>query len=141
MGIKSTNLCGSCRTQVDLGEHMPIECRVSKELCCSVNNWIIELGIENSHLQCRHLIPALNAWADRAQYTTANPIAKQFPGYGCMDDLTTESSFYSQATWVVMCLVYFFDMLSLGVCTTRHWQTSGQLVQNKMSGLYLMEES
>ena len=25
--------------------------------------------------------------------------------------------------------MYFFDMLCLGVCTTRHWQTSGRLVQ------------
>ena len=23
----------------------------------------------------------------------------------------------------------FFDMLSMGICTTRHWQTSGPLVQ------------
>ena len=29
----------------------------------------------------------------------------------------------------LMCLVYFFDMLSMGVCTTRHWQMSGRLVQ------------
>ena len=27
------------------------------------------------------------------------------------------------------CLAYFFGMLSMGVCTTRHWQTSGPLVQ------------
>ena len=31
--------------------------------------------------------------------------------------------------WSLMCLDYFFDMLYLGVCTTRHWQTSGRLVQ------------
>ena len=68
-------------------------------------------------------------WTDWAQYTTVRPIATQFPGYGCMDDLTTESSFNSQATWVIMSLIYFFDMLSLGVCTTRHWQTSDRLVQ------------
>ena len=30
---------------------------------------------------------------------------------------------------VLMCLAYFFDMLSMGVCKTRHWQTSGRLVQ------------
>ena len=28
-----------------------------------------------------------------------------------------------------MCLDYFFDMLSLGVCIARHWQASGRLVQ------------
>ena len=26
-------------------------------------------------------------------------------------------------------LAYFFDMLAIGVCTTRHWQASGRLVQ------------
>ena len=29
---------------------------------------------------------------------------------------------------LLMCLVYFFGMLSTGVCTTRHWQTHGRLV-------------
>ena len=29
----------------------------------------------------------------------------------------------------LMCLAYFFDMLSLGVCTTRDWQTTGPPVQ------------
>ena len=29
----------------------------------------------------------------------------------------------------LMCLAYLFDMLSMGVCKTRHWQTSGRLVQ------------
>ena len=29
----------------------------------------------------------------------------------------------------LMCLTYLFDVLSMGVCTTRHWQTSGELVQ------------
>ena len=29
----------------------------------------------------------------------------------------------------LMCLTYYFDMLSMGVCTTRHWQTTGRLVQ------------
>ena len=52
-------------------------------------------------VQCRHLIPALNAWAACAKYTTACPIATQFPGHGCMDDLTTKRSFDSQTTWVV----------------------------------------
>ena len=28
-----------------------------------------------------------------------------------------------------MCLDYFFDMLPMGACKTRHWQTSGQPVQ------------
>ena len=35
----------------------------------------------------------------------------------------------SQGTWVVAVLGVFLDMLSRGVCTARHWQTSGRLVQ------------
>ena len=34
-------------------------------------------------LQCRHLFPALNAWAGRAKYTTAPTITTQFSGHGC----------------------------------------------------------
>ena len=29
----------------------------------------------------------------------------------------------------LICLAYFFDMLSMVVCTIRHWETSGRLVQ------------
>ena len=46
-----------------------------------------------------------------------------------MDDLTIERSFDPQATWVIDVLGLFFDMSSTGVCTARHWQTSGRLVQ------------
>ena len=46
----------------------------------------------------------------------------------CMDYLTTEHSFDSQDTWVIDVLG-LFDMLSMCVYTTRHWQTSGRLVQ------------
>ena len=46
----------------------------------------------------------------------------------CMDDLTTERIFDSQSTWVIDVLGYFLT-LSMGVCITRHWQTSGRLVQ------------
>ena len=34
-------------------------------------------------------------------YTTTRLIATQITRHGCMDDLTTESSTDSQATWVV----------------------------------------
>ena len=43
-----------------------------------------------------------------AEYTTVRPIATKFPGHGCMDDLTTERSFGSQATWVIDVLGVFF---------------------------------
>ena len=47
-----------------------------------------------------------------------------------MYHLITERSFDLQATWVSYVLgFYLFDMLSMGFCTTRYWQTSGRLVQ------------
>ena len=66
-----------------------------------------------------------------AEYTTACPIANQFSGsgHGCMHDLTTEHSFDSQVTWVIHVLGLLFDILSMDVCTTRHYRTSGRLVQ------------
>ena len=33
--------------------------------------------------------------------TAAYPIATQFPGHGCINDLTTECIFDSQDTWVI----------------------------------------
>ena len=45
-----------------------------------------------------------------------------------IDDLSTECSFDSQDTWVIDVLALFLDISSMGVCTTRHWQTSGRLV-------------
>ena len=76
--------------------------------------------------QCQHLTPALNTYAVRVRHTTTHPIATQFSGHGCMDHLTTER-FDSQATRFIDVLG-FFEMLSMGVCTTRHWRTTVCLV-------------
>ena len=83
-----------------------------------------DIGISRElHVQYRHLIPALNAWEARVLNRTTRPIATQFPGHEFKCDLPTERSFES-----LMCLAYFF-MLSMDVCTARHWQASGQLGQ------------
>ena len=49
------------------------------------------------------------------------PIASSFPGLECMDCLTTECSFDSQATWVIAvlglfltCYVWVFEQPSTG---------------------------
>ena len=55
--------------------------------------------------------------------------ARLLPSFLGMDDLITERSFDSQATWVINVLGLFIDILSVGVCTTRHCQTSGRLAQ------------
>ena len=57
------------------------------------------------------------------------PDCIQFFWHGFADDLTIEHSVDSQATWVIDVLGLSFDMLSLGVCTTRQWHMSGGLVQ------------
>ena len=66
---------------------------------------------------------ALNARADQVKYMTHIRFPTRFLG---MDVLKTEQSFQvdSQAT-----LIFSFDMLSMGVCTARHWQASGRLGQ------------
>ena len=84
---------------------------------------------EKDLVQCRHLIPALNALADRAKYTTTCPIATFFPGHGCMNDLQLNVTLIRKLRGSLMCLSYFIGMLSMGVCTTRQWQTSDRLVQ------------
>ena len=52
-------------------------------------------------IQCWHLIHALSPRAAQAYYTTKRPIATLFPGHGCIDILTTERDFGSQATQVI----------------------------------------
>ena len=46
-----------------------------------------------------------------------------------MDDLRTEGGFDLQGMWAIHVVGLFVDMLSMGVCTTRHCQTSGRLSQ------------
>ena len=50
--------------------------------------------------------------------------------WACRDDLKTERRFDSQATCAIDVLwFYIFYIFSMDVCTTRHRQTSGRLVQ------------
>ena len=58
-----------------------------------------------------------------------------------MDDLTTERNFDLQATWVIDVLGLVFDMLCLGVCTTRHGQASGRMVQESNVFTYVGQSS
>ena len=50
-----------------------------------------------------------------------------------MDAWTTSQlnvALVSKLRGPLMCLAYFFDMLSMVVCTTRHSETSGRLVKD-----------
>ena len=60
---------------------------------------------------------------------TARLIAAQFLLGVDEVNNTTKRSFDSQGTWVIDVLGLFVGISSMGVCTTRHWQTSGRLVQ------------
>ena len=46
-----------------------------------------------------------------------------------MDILTTERRIDLQAMWVINELDLIFDMISMSVCTIRHWRTSGRVAQ------------
>ena len=59
---------------------------------------------------------------------SACSIANQFPGHAWMTS-QLKVTFIPKLCGSLMCLAYIFDMLSKGVCTTRHWQVSGQPVQ------------
>ena len=64
-------------------------------------------------LQCRHLIPTLNARADRA-FTTARQIASQFPGHGCMNAWMTSqlnAALIRKLRGSLVCLAYFSDVI------------------------------
>ena len=53
---------------------------------------LLQLLVVN--VQYRLLIPAFKAWVDRAWYTTARPIAAQFPVYGQATDVKAERGIF-----------------------------------------------
>ena len=57
-------------------------------------------------------------------------LSPSFLGMDVTTGLTTKPSFDSPGNWIIDVPDLIFDMLSMmGVCKTRHWQTSGRLVQ------------
>ena len=50
MGIKNLDQCSFWESNTGSVEHMLIKCDISRDLWNSVQNWIIELGMENYHL-------------------------------------------------------------------------------------------
>ena len=96
-------------------------CMMTMTYLCNDRNTEIEwiTILDKVHTQCQHLIPALNAWTARHNI---RPHAQLPSVHGCMDELKTERSFDSKP----MChkCDLYFDVLSIGVCTTRPWQTS-----------------
>ena len=57
------------------------------------------------------------------------PPPPHFRWHGRIYDVTTYHSFDSQATRFIDVFRLFLDMSFMGVCTTRHSQTSGRLIQ------------
>ena len=80
-------------------------------------------------LQCRHSIPALNAWHNTRPHTRLPP---SFLGMDAIIGPLPQKrniALIRKLIGSLMCLAPFFDLLCMGVCTARHWQTSGRLVQ------------
>ena len=100
--------------------------------------WIMEWPVD---LQCRHLIPALNAWAARAWYMTACPIAIQFSGHGSVDDLTAEHGFDSKLRLPLMCLAYFLTFYPLVFIQPGTGRLLVDWCRNLMSVLYCIRMS
>ena len=77
----------------------------------------------------QHTVATFNSctkcMANRAKYTTARPIATHFP-HPCIDAWMTLQ--LKQRVLFVR-LSYFLDMLSMGVCITRRWQTTSRIMQ------------
>ena len=64
----------------------------------------IRIKLPFCHIQCRHLITAINVWAAQ---TTIRLIVTQFPWQGCMDDLITKLALIRKLCESLMCLAYF----------------------------------
>ena len=76
------------------------------------------------YIQCRHLIPALNA--GKTERNT-RPHAQLPPSF--LDTYARVTSQLNASYVDHWSTLLIFDMLSMGVCTTRHCQTSSQLLQ------------
>ena len=56
MGIKPSNLCGFCRTEIDSMQHMFLDCEISKAQRAEVKSWIIEPGMTDYNLSNMKII-------------------------------------------------------------------------------------
>ena len=77
-------------------------------------------------IQCPHLIPALNTCAP-GHNTQPTPYCH--PVFWAWMPSKLNVALIRKLSWLLMCLVYYFDMLYMGVCKTVHLQRSGRLVQ------------
>ena len=80
-------------------------------------------------LHCRPLIPVLNAWADpRMIHDRTSRLPPGFLGMDAWMTSRLNVSLICNLRGSFMCLA-FLNTLSLVVCPTRHWQTTGLLMQ------------
>ena len=81
-------------------------------------------------IQCRHLICAqMRGQPEQNTPPHARLSTWGFPGMAAWMTSQLNIALNRKLHGSLMCLAYFFDKLSMGVCTTRYWQTSGRLVQ------------
>ena len=79
-------------------------------------------------------VPTLKSFTKMREQTVhdARPHARSPTSFLCMDAWRTSQlnvAYIRMLRGSLMCLAYLFGISFIDVCTTRHWQTSGRLVQ------------
>ena len=108
---------GRAYTNIHLSSSWTTTFMDTKEAKYNINPFLYSAGIQFLRGQPGH---------------NTRPHTRLPPSFLGMDATTLTSqlnaAFYSQAACVLMRLAYLNGILSMGVGTTRHWQTSGRLV-------------
>ena len=95
---------------------------------CTNHEFLSKLSVQE--IPCQHLIPALNnAWAARHNTRLHGPLPPSFLGIAVWMTSQLNVALQRKLHRSLMCLAYFFNMLSMSVCRSRQWQTSSRLVQ------------
>ena len=77
-------------------------------------------------------MPIFNSCTTNAGSPGTPPYARltsSFLGIDAWMNSQLKLALINKATWIIYVLGLLFDMLPVGVCTTRHWQTPGRLLQ------------
>ena len=91
--------------------------------------------LPNEHTRKRHgyqtvyTVPTFNSWQPGHNTRPHARLPPRFLGMYAWMTSQLNVALIRKLRGALLCLAYFFDMLSMGFCKTRHGQTSGRLVQ------------
>ena len=88
-------------------------------------------GLRDGYLQCRWFHFCTKCVGSPVTCTTAR-LLTSFLGMDAWrtSQMNVHVALIRTLRWSFLCLAWAFDMASMTVCRTRHWQMSGQLVQD-----------